>query len=96
MGAVANPKIVLLVVAPLPQIVCALADPFASCSVPAVELSVPRITAAGRVRVQEPELVIGLEPVTVIWFAVPANPTLVTVPLDAAQNVQIVPLKHIT
>jgi hypothetical protein len=65
-GAVANPKIVFVVVAPLPQIVCALADPLASCSVPAVELSVPRITPAVRLNVQEPEVVIGLVPLTVI------------------------------
>jgi hypothetical protein len=41
-GAVAKPKIVLLVVAPLPQIVWALADPLAVVRVPAVALSTPR------------------------------------------------------
>jgi len=34
----------------------------------------------GILRVHDPELVFGLVPVTVIWLAVPTNPTLVTVP----------------
>lgn len=35
---------------------------------------------AGKLSVHEPDDVIGEEPVTVIWFAVPSSPTLVTVP----------------
>lgn len=40
----------------------------------------PLLPSAARDSVHEPLPVIGLEPVTVIWFAVPASPTLVTVP----------------
>jgi hypothetical protein len=42
-GAVANPRMVLLVVAALPKIVCALAEAFANWKVPATELSVPAV-----------------------------------------------------
>src|SRR5579863_3669579 len=38
-------------------------------------------TVLGSESVHDPDVVIGLAPVTVIWLAVPASPTLVTVPL---------------
>jgi hypothetical protein len=39
-----------------------------------------RVGLLGMLRVNEPASVIGEVPVTVIWFAVPTSPTLVTVP----------------
>ena len=53
-----NPAIVFVVVAPLEKIVCALPAMLASWTVPAVELSVPRMIEAGRLSVQVPVEVI--------------------------------------
>ena len=79
-GAVANRLTVLLVVATLPSIEWALEDPFASCKVPAVELSTPRVGVAVQLAAEElvalgivpaaadeaftPPLAIGRTPVT--------------------------------
>ena len=52
-GAVANKLTVLLVVATLPSIECALAEPFASCKVPAVVLSTPRVGVAVQLAAEE-------------------------------------------
>ena len=43
----------------------------------------------GKLRVHEPDVVIGEAPVTVIWLAVPANPILETVPEDVEIAVHV-------
>ena len=65
-GTVAGPSTVVVVVAPLPHIVCAAADPLASCRVPASELSAPKTTAPGILNVQVPVVVIVHAPLAVI------------------------------
>ncbi len=86
-GTATKPLMVFVVVAPLPIIVCAAAEPFASVSVPAALLSVPRAGAAVRAGVLPARIcpaapVIAHVPVVVIVPPLRPVPqiTLVTVP----------------